>query len=116
MEMCVSATPIMIIPFMLFSGFLINIKQIPEAIAWLGYTSPFKYGYAALMQNEYQDLNINCMDCPPNDFDCVPCDPIDDMNFTEPLWFNVVMLIVLILVFRVLAALALQQFVTKIGS
>ena len=46
-ELAVIITPVLILPFHLFSGFLINLNNIPRAWTPLIYLSYFKYGYQA---------------------------------------------------------------------
>ena len=38
-------------PFMLFAGYFKNLINIPAWAGWFQYLSPFKYGFAALVQN-----------------------------------------------------------------
>lgn len=58
---------------MLFGGYLTNTDSIPIGFIWLEYMSPFKYAFAALCQNEYHNLDL---DCEPE------CTPLEDLNFT----------------------------------
>jgi ABC-type multidrug transport system permease subunit len=44
-------TPLLVIPFILFSGFFKNNGNLPHWISWLAYISPIKYGFAALIEN-----------------------------------------------------------------
>lgn len=43
--------PIMILPFVLFSGFFKNREDLPVWLFWLEYLSPLKYGFMAFVQN-----------------------------------------------------------------
>jgi hypothetical protein len=60
-QLAVTLTPVLIIPFMLFAGFFVNQDNIPKFLIPFEYLSIFKYGYQALMQNEYEDLDLPCM-------------------------------------------------------
>jgi len=60
-QLAVTLTPVLIIPFMLFAGFFVNQDQIPNYLIEFQYLSIFKYGYQALMLNEYYDLDLACM-------------------------------------------------------
>ena len=42
--------PVVLMPFMLFSGFLVNVESVAPAFDPLLYTSLFKYGFSALMR------------------------------------------------------------------
>ena len=106
-QVAVSAAPMCVIPFMLFGGFLTNTDSIPVGFIWLEYMSPFKYAFGAYCQNEYHNLEL---DCEPE------CDPLGDLNFTEDMWPNILYLFILILGYRVLAAIFLKLLVRKLGS
>ena len=47
-----TVTPIVILPFLLFSGYFKNSGNIPAWIGWIQYISPLKYGFAAIAINE----------------------------------------------------------------
>ena len=44
-QLAATLTPVLVIPFALFSGFFLNSNQIPNYLIWLEYVSLFKYGY-----------------------------------------------------------------------
>lgn len=44
---------------MLLAGFFMNLNDTPKVFYAIAYISPFKYGFQALMQNEYK----NPVDC-----------------------------------------------------
>ena len=44
-HVAVTLTPVIIIPFMLFSGFFVNSNNIPIWLKEFEYLSIFKYGY-----------------------------------------------------------------------
>lgn len=74
-------TPVLIIPFMLFAGFFVNQANIPKFLIVFQYLSIFKYGYQALMENEYQDLGpeqLPCLEASGQD----QCDPLGE--FASP--------------------------------
>jgi ABC-type multidrug transport system permease subunit len=78
----VAIAPLFVIPHMLFAGFLTNTDSIPAVFIWLEYTSPFKFGFSAYVENEYEDLDLDCDSCSSNDKACVECDPLEDLNLT----------------------------------
>lgn len=59
-QLAVTLTPVLIIPFMLFAGFFVNQDNIPWFLKPFQYMSIFKYGFQALVYNEYQDLTLDC--------------------------------------------------------
>jgi len=61
-QLAVTLTPVLIIPFMLFAGFFVNQENIPKWLIEFQYLSIFKYGYQALMLNEYEGLTLECME------------------------------------------------------
>lgn len=81
-------TPIVLIPFFLFSGFFKNTGNIPEWVGWIQYISPIKYGFAAWIQNETMfaaDSNIA------------------ELNLDTSLWLSVGLLLLLGVAFRMLS-------------
>ena len=47
-------TPIVLLPFILFSGFFKNSANLAPWIGWIQYLSPIKYGFSACIQNQYR--------------------------------------------------------------
>eukprot|EP00045_Choanoeca_perplexa_P006495 m.55527 g.55527 ORF g.55527 m.55527 type:complete len:690 (-) comp13657_c0_seq1:26-2095(-) len=62
--------PIFIVTSILFGGFFIGEDAIPVWIGWLRYLSYFKYGFAALMQLEYDARSLNQDACDENGSFC----------------------------------------------
>ena len=54
-QVAVTLTPVLIIPFMLFAGFFVASSSIPVWLREFEYLSIFKYGYQALMRNEFHN-------------------------------------------------------------
>lgn len=52
-QLAVTLTPVLIIPFMLFAGFFVSSDNIPVYLKVFEYLSIFKYGYQALMHNNF---------------------------------------------------------------
>lgn len=44
--------PVVILPFVLFSGFYKNRNDLPVWLFWLEYLSPLKYGFISFIRNE----------------------------------------------------------------
>mmetsp|Transcript_19658 Transcript_19658/g.18733 ORF Transcript_19658/g.18733 Transcript_19658/m.18733 type:complete len:216 (+) Transcript_19658:629-1276(+) len=77
-QLAVTLTPILIVPFMLFAGYFVNQDNIPVFLIEFMYISFFKYGFQALMLNEYQDLFLECMGLPGTSPQ--RCDPLGNYN------------------------------------
>ncbi|XP_060528288.1 ABC transporter G family member 5-like [Cylas formicarius] len=107
-SMAVAVGPPLIVPFLLFGGFFLNIDSIPIYFEWLSYLSWFKYGNEALMINQWE--NVTSIQCPFGNSTC-PKDghivlemySFDEENFIVDLSS----LLGLILGFRLLAYFAL---------
>jgi ATP-binding cassette subfamily G (WHITE) protein 1/ATP-binding cassette subfamily G (WHITE) protein 2 len=56
--------PVVLLPFILFSGFLLNVATIAPAFAPLEYTSLFRYGFSASMRILWQGRQVQ-MTAPP---------------------------------------------------
>ncbi|GJQ75577.1 w [Trypoxylus dichotomus] len=107
-SMALSIAPPLIIPFLLFGGFFLNISSIPVYLVWLSYFSWFRFGNEALMINQWQGVgNINCTNtveaCPKNGHVILEIYNFSEENFT----MDFIMLITTIIVFRLLAYIAL---------
>mmetsp|Transcript_19392 Transcript_19392/g.22583 ORF Transcript_19392/g.22583 Transcript_19392/m.22583 type:complete len:202 (+) Transcript_19392:1362-1967(+) len=59
-QVAVALTPVVIIPFMLFTGFFVNQANIPFFLKPFEYISLFKYGYQVFVINEYTGLKYDC--------------------------------------------------------
>lgn len=66
--MALAVLPLLLLPLMMFSGLIINIGSIPIYFRWIKYISPMKYGYEALMKNEY--LGMRFPHCDPTREPC----------------------------------------------
>lgn len=119
-EVAVSVAPIAIIPFMLFGGFFASLGNIGDWLGWIQYISVFKWGFQALVVNEFHGLVLKCADdeflsimtpggeikvCPITDGQQV----LDSMDFTyvSDYWMGIGILLGLFVFFRLLALLAL---------
>ncbi|XP_030764169.1 ABC transporter G family member 36-like [Sitophilus oryzae] len=107
-SMALSIGPPLIMPFLLFGGFFLNIDSIPVYFEWLSYFSWFKYGNEALMVNQWE--NVTGIQCNSNSTNC-PKDGhvvLEIYNFKEAnLIPDLVSLFGLIVIFRMIAYLVL---------
>lgn len=58
-QLAVTLTPVLIIPFMLFAGFFVASSSIPVYLKEFEWLSIFKYGYQALMLNNFSTVPQN---------------------------------------------------------
>ena len=61
-QLAVTLTPVLIIPFMLFAGFFVSSDNIPIFLKEFEYLSIFKYGYEALMHNQFDEYEPETKD------------------------------------------------------
>ena len=76
-QLAVTMTPMLIVPFMLFAGFFVSSDNIPWFLKEFEYLSIFKYGYQALVHNEF-DYFMNtpgANDDPDVGFPCIDVKP-----------------------------------------
>merc|ERR1711937_1003381 len=57
-QVAVTLTPVLIVPFMLFAGFFVAASSIPKWLREFEYISIYKYGYQALMMNEFNNNDV----------------------------------------------------------
>merc|ERR1740123_1694780 len=57
-QLAVTLTPVLIIPFMLFAGFFVSSSNIHWYLKEFEYLSIFKYGYEALMHNQFDVYQV----------------------------------------------------------
>nr|CAD7598245.1 unnamed protein product [Timema genevievae] len=107
-DMALTIGPPVIIPFLLFGGFLLNNSSVPIYFKWLSYLSWFKYANEALLINQWEGVDhIDCTasntTCPKNGLVVV-----ETLNFSfANLDMDLMSLAGLIIGFRFLAYLAL---------
>jgi hypothetical protein len=109
-QVAVTLTPILIIPFMLFAGFFVNQENIPVWLIEFQYLSFFKYGYQALMINEYTDLQLTCMSPPPG---VLKCDPLGEFKSPQTLGESIIALAGMYFACYILALLFMKKLSTK---
>jgi ABC-type multidrug transport system permease subunit len=98
--------PIIMMPFMLFSGFYANFDTLAAWIAWFKWVNPQKYALEAMLQNEYQfDQYEN-----PNPANY---DIIGFLHIDFPLYNAILMLVFLAIFFRISAFFALKALISR---
>ncbi|KAJ2452359.1 hypothetical protein EV183_002989 [Coemansia sp. RSA 2336] len=53
MSTILAALPVLFLPFLLFGGLLVNTGNSTVWLRWLQWVSPIKYGYTAMMKNQF---------------------------------------------------------------
>ncbi|XP_067138566.1 protein white [Centruroides vittatus] len=106
-SMAISIGPPMIIPLMLFGGFLLNIETIPIYFDWVKYLSWFYYGNEAMSIIQWSGVeHIACN----NSTVCIKNGDIvlESLNFNKDhLTWDIMLLCVLIVGYRLLAYIGL---------
>jgi hypothetical protein len=62
LPVALAASPMIMLPLMLFSGFFLNSNSIPPYFDWLSYLSPIKWAFMILARNEFTGLKFECSD------------------------------------------------------
>eukprot|EP01133_Synstelium_polycarpum_P016722 gene16722-19876_t len=99
--------PPFVILFFLFSGFFINLNDVPKGWIWAPYISFFKYAIEASVVNAFKGIKFSCKQsemiagqCPTQTGEQV----IERMDYDMgSFWRNVLILLLYVAVFRVLA-------------
>lgn len=92
-----------LIPFILFGGFFVNSATYPAWVGWFQYLSPIRYGFEALMRNEFDENGaLN------GQLDIVKT---LNLEFGKP--YCLLMLAVTALITRIIGFFCLQMFTSK---
>jgi len=109
-QAAVAVSPLLIIPMLLYTGYLKSLDTLPSWLAWLQYLSPFKFGFEILMVNEFTGLPISCdpdrqLPCPVESGDQL----LEYMGLTEQdMWIGFGALAALTVGFHLIALIALH--------
>lgn len=112
-KLAVTLIPCLIAPFMLLSGFFVNDSHVPFWLKPLTYVSFYKYGFQALMLNEYQGLELECMEIPKDHMG--HCDPLGDFNSPQTIkesliWLSVVIVACMTISLIIMKVLSQRTF------
>jgi len=94
---------VVLMPCVTYAGFMANFDSIPIPFRYLTYANPFRYGFSALVLNEYEGLSFECED---DEID--PCSPVSDLSVEQTLWQNILILLAHVLAMRVTASILLK--------
>lgn len=111
--------PIIFVPLMIFSGFYLNSDNTPPYFIWVEHISFLKYGFRALMNNEFSGVEFYCKDneytvngtvCPFTSGD----QWLEFWNLnTFPIWGDILIMIEMALLLHLIAYVLLQRDAKK---
>jgi len=105
-------SPISVVLFFLFGGFFVNNHSIPVWYKWIREISIFRYGYEALMKNEFEGLKFTCTDAQKIHGQCPVPDGETQLKLMGMLdveiWKDVVILLAMVVGYRLLAYICLR--------
>ena len=110
-EVAIALSLVFVWPFVNFSGFFRSADELPPGVGLIKYISMFRYGYYALLNNEYDGLT---MDCEEDDYKEEKCDPLDDV--TGDIWDNIAYVIIIMIVVRLIAVTGLKILANKYST
>ncbi|EAR86435.1 ABC-2 family transporter protein (macronuclear) [Tetrahymena thermophila SB210] len=94
-QTAINITPMMILPFFLFSGFYKNVTDMPDWNAWIQWLSNYRYAFEALVRNNYTDSPFTI-------------DVIGQTNLDLGKWMSVLLLVILFLAFSLITLILLN--------
>ncbi|CAD8074209.1 unnamed protein product [Paramecium primaurelia] len=97
-----SMVSILLLPFIIFSGYLANSKYFYVWISWIQYISPMKYSFEAFATNEFEKRQY------------VFGDPIETLGFDIGLWESIGILIALAIFIRIMAFIFLYKLRSRL--
>lgn len=113
-SVALSVGPTIVIPFLLFGGYFLNVGSIPYYFRWLSVFSWFKYANEGLQINQWADIDtIQCnrmnTTCPRSGHAVLESNSFLESNIT----MDIVSLFLLIIAFRFMAFLSLLVRTTR---
>jgi len=115
-EVGLAIAPVVLTVLMMFSGFYLNISNIPVYFIWVYWISIFHFGFEALVLNELSGVTFFCKDselkgplrvCPIPDGQTM----INNLSMTTSLsniWINLGFMLLLQIIMRLVTFLALR--------
>jgi ABC-type multidrug transport system ATPase subunit/ABC-type multidrug transport system permease subunit len=119
MQVALVLAPPITLFFMIMGGFYIPLQNMNRGIAWASWISFARYGYSALIINEYAGRDIPCLDdgeasiaigtgvCPLPGEEVIAS--LGITGVAESYWFNIGMTVGLQVMFRVAAYIFLRR-------
>lgn len=100
-KVVVSVVPLILLPLIVFSGFLANSKQFYVWMGWIQYLSPLKYSFEAMSRNEFNGRIYEFGD------------PIDNLGLHIGLWESIGILTTFAILIRFAAFIFLYMLKSK---
>jgi ATP-binding cassette subfamily G (WHITE) protein 1 len=111
LPIALAATPVILMPLMLFSGLFANTSSIPVWLRWIQWVSPMKYAYEGMLKNEYYGILLYCNGTVPVDGAyCIATQGLDD---GLDVWACAVILIAMMIAFLAVAFNSLNNLVSS---
>ncbi|CAN0433874.1 unnamed protein product [Ascophyllum nodosum] len=110
-DVALALGPMILMPFIIFGGLLINLEEIPDYFVWFSVFSFVQYGYKGISIVIWEEAGT--LECPASPQQCsfpTGQSVLDYLEFdggSRELWLNGIYLVILMLGFRVLAYIAL---------
>ncbi|KAM3141201.1 hypothetical protein pb186bvf_006586 [Paramecium bursaria] len=99
-QLALDASDMILMPAVIFSGFIANSKQFYVWIGWIQWISPLKYAFEAIMINQTSNRNYEVQ-------------PEELFDFTLGIWPCIAILLGLFVLFRVIAVIFLYKLRTR---
>ena len=97
-------TPILMMPFVLFSGFFTNLNTYQDWIGWLQYLSPIRYGFEAIVRNEFENRKFTNLYTP---------NPIQILHLNLSIKTCMGLMVVLMVALKIITVLCLRFLLKK---
>ncbi|TPX40845.1 hypothetical protein SeMB42_g05847, partial [Synchytrium endobioticum] len=111
LPVALAATPVILMPLMLFSGLFANLDTIPVWLRWIQYISPIKYGFEGMVKNEYTGIQLYCQG--PLPVDGKVCIAEQGMDDGLEIWACALILIAMVVVLLGFAYASLQRLISS---
>jgi len=103
-----------LLPFIVFSGFMVNNDQVPLGFKWIPHVAPTRYGFIGLMRNEMEDYTFpGCVPTAQNDCTGNSAMKFNDLYKGPEFWSNVGFLAGMYVIVMILAYLALLRLTLR---
>ncbi|KAI9354338.1 hypothetical protein DFJ73DRAFT_827456 [Zopfochytrium polystomum] len=114
LQAALSMVNLLLMPMMLFSGYIANLQSMAKWLSWLQYLSPMRYGFDAFCQNEFIGLSIPIPATPSS-----PATQIDGKTQVDRLGFGAIpvgMCLVILLVATLLFLCGVYVTLSRIAT
>ncbi|KAL8388717.1 hypothetical protein RB599_010055 [Gaeumannomyces hyphopodioides] len=66
LDQALSVAGVLLLAFVIYSGFVIPMNSMPDWFVWIAYINPLYYAFEALVTNELHNVNLPCSDVVPS--------------------------------------------------